>query len=591
MKRILGRLCGIAFLYLCFACGESDTVDFASEIRPIINKHCIACHGGVKKSGGISFLFEEEAMAVGESGKKAIIPGNAKGSEFIRRLHEEDPELRMPYEKEPLGKEEVELLTRWIDQGAQWGKHWAYSLPEKVAVPSPVQEAGLVSETSHFIQNDIDYFILTRLEEKELTPNGPAPKNIIARRVALDLTGLPPKRTWYDAFVQGQMDYKTYVDTLLAQPSFGEKWASWWLDLARYADSKGYEKDQGRSIWKYRDWVIKALNDNMPYDQFTLEQLAGDLLPNPSEDQLIATAFHRNTMNNDEGGTEDEEFRVASVLDRVNTTFQVWQSTTMECVQCHSHTYDPFRQKEYYNLMAFFNNAMDEDTPHEDPVLKFYDGDDQKILGEIRQWNLAHSNGDTADQFHNFLRYNQPVYQVHHAKDFVNGELADTKWLALWPNGSCHYDNIYTRGSTNLYLKYWSPHSGTTLTFRKDNAQGEVLSRFTVDKTQGNIIRKVPMARVTDSLRLFIQAENPSLGSQTSTCYISWFAFLPDLPGEGNPGYRSIEQNFLRLLNTDTPTVPIVIENPSYMARTTRLFDRGNWLTPTDTVVPSTPTV
>lgn len=576
---------------MLMACNTGEKVDFASEVRPILNKHCITCHGGVKKSGGISFLFEEEALAEGESGKRAIIPGNASASEFIRRLHEDDPELRMPYEKPALNQEEIDLLERWINQGAEWGKHWAYTPPQDISVPQPDQEAGFLPEKSDFIQSDIDHFIMARLEENELSPNAPAPKNIIARRLAFDLTGLPPKAEWFTSYTQGEMEYETLVDSLLAQPSFGEKWASWWLDLARYADSKGYEKDQGRTMWKYRDWVINALNENMPYDQFTTEQLAGDLLPDPSMDQLIATAFHRNTMNNDEGGTEDEEFRVASVLDRVNTTFQVWQSTTMECVQCHSHTYDPFRHEEYYNMMAFFNNAMDEDTPHEDPVLKFYSEEDQKTLNEIFQWNLKHGNQEVADKFNKFLMYNEPFYQVHHAKNFVNGELADTKYLSLWPNGSCYYDDIYTQGSPNLYFKYWANENGTVMTLRKDNNEGEVLARFNIDKTPREIIRKVPFAEVQDSIRLFFEAENPTLPQQTGTSFISWFAFLPDLPGEGQPGHDQIQKKFLDLLNTVTPTVPIMIENPDYMTRTTRVFERGNWLTLADTVTPVTPAI
>ena len=579
------------FSLLLLGCGRGEPVDFASEVQPILNKHCITCHGGVKKSGGISFLFEEDALAEGKSGRRAIVPGDAGASEFIRRLLEDDPELRMPYEKPPLSKEEIDLLRRWIDQGAEWGKHWAYIPPNAVKVPDLPQQAGLVSPGSDFVRNDIDRFILPPMHEAGLSPNGPAPKTVIARRLALDLTGLPPRQAWFDAYTSDRMTYEALVDTLLAQPSFGEKWASWWLDLARYADSKGYEKDNGRAMWRYRDWVIRALNDDMPYDRFTLEQLAGDLLPDPSTEQLIATAFHRNTMNNDEGGTEDEEFRVASVLDRVNTTFQVWQSTTMECVQCHSHTYDPFRHSEYYSAMAFFNNAMDEDTPHEDPVLKFYSEKEQESVEEIHAWNLKHGNREVAQLFKNFALYNEPLYQVHHARGFVNGELSDTKYLSLWPGGSCYYDHIYTRGAPNLYVKYWSYHDGTVMTLRKDNAQGEVLARFTIDKTDGEVIRKVPFSVEEDSIRLYLQAENKHLPGQTGTSYISWFAFLPDLPGKGQPGYPQMEQKFLGLLNTKTPTVPIVIENPGYMKRPTRIFERGNWLTPGDTLEPATPAI
>ena len=342
-------------LSLWFFLAPSEKVDFSADIKPILNKNCIACHGGVKKNSGLSFLFEEEAKGVAESGKHAIVPGNASASELIRRLKEEDPELRMPYQKPKLSETEIDLLERWIDQGAEWGEHWAYSLPESVPLPKVSQEAGFnIDADGSFVKNDIDRFILARMEGQSLKPNGEAPTNVIARRLALDLTGLPPDQKLFDAFSKGEITYETYADSLLAQTSYGEKWASWWLDLARYADTKGYEKDLGRSMWPYRDWVIKAFNQDMPYDKFTIEQLAGDLLPDPSVDQLIATAFHRNTMNNDEGGTDDEEFRVATVIDRTNTTFEVWQSTTIGCVQCHSHPYDPIKHEEYYQCHGLF---------------------------------------------------------------------------------------------------------------------------------------------------------------------------------------------------------------------------------------------
>jgi hypothetical protein len=194
----------------------------------------------------------------------------------------------------------------------------------------------------------IDYYVRKKLEELNLQPSEQADIFNLIRRAALDITGLPPSQELIQSIQSGKISYDTAIDQLLASPSFGEKWASWWLDLARYADTKGYERDVSRTMWPYRDWVIRAFNSDKPFDQFTIEQLAGDLLPNPTTDQLTATAFHRNTMNNDEGGTNDEEFRVAAVLDRVSTTYEVWQSTTMACVQCHSHPYDPIRHEEFY---------------------------------------------------------------------------------------------------------------------------------------------------------------------------------------------------------------------------------------------------
>lgn len=566
-------------------------VDFSTQIKPILNNKCITCHGGVKQNGGFSLLFQEDVFAKTKSGKPAIIPGDAANSELIKRIKEDDPELRMPYEKPKLSKEEIELLTQWINEGAEWGKHWAYSLPDKVMVPSVTAEAGFsVDETSSFVQNDIDHFILPRLESEELHPNPPADPNVIARRLALDLTGLPPDQELFDAFTQGRISYETMVDTLLASPAYGEKWASWWLDLARYADTKGYEKDQGRTMWRYRDWVIKAFNQDMPYDQFTVEQLAGDLLPNPSADQLIATAFHRNTMNNDEGGTEDEEFRVATVIDRTNTTFEVWESTTMGCVQCHSHPYDPFRHEDYYRAMAFFNNSRDEDTPTEDPNLRFYNKEQQEKANAVNRWVLQHGSEALARKYSDFISFMEPKYQAHNCTNFVNGELADTKWLALWDDGSCTLKNVNTQGAGYMYMNYRADIDGTRMTIRKNDAHGEILAQFNIDKTKTNI-RKIPFKKVNGNINLYFEANNDLIPKQTSTSFITWVAFLEDMPGSDQNGYETANTTFLDLLNDHTPELPIMVDNKPYMARTTQVFERGNWLAKGDTVKPGTPPV
>ncbi|TVZ16956.1 PSD1 and planctomycete cytochrome C domain-containing protein [Maribacter sp. MAR_2009_72] len=578
---------------LLFSCNSSSKkIDFSSQIKPILNNKCITCHGGVKKSGDFSLLFREDAFAATASGKPAIIPGDASGSEFIKRLKSNDPELRMPYEKPPLTKEEIELLTQWVEQGAEWGEHWAYTLPEKVEVPALTEKAAMVNfSENYFLQNDIDRFILAKMSYDTLVPNPPAEPHVLIRRLALDLTGLPPSDALFNAFVSGKTTYEEAVDLLLAQQSFGEKWASWWLDLARYADTKGYEKDKGRSMWRYRDWVIKALNDDMPFDQFTTEQLAGDLLPEPSVDQLIATAFHRNTMNNDEGGTEDEEFRVASVLDRVNTTFSVWQSTTMECVQCHSHTYDPFKHEEYYKAMAFFNNTRDEDTPDESPTIRFYSDAQERQKEEIVQWVQTYGSQEEARNYVDFLTFMEPKYLAHNATDFVNGELADTKYLALWDDGSCVMKNIDTQGASSVYLYYRGFMEGTTITIREQDANGAILSRFKVGNTKGNTIEKIPFKPIHHMVDLYFEADNNSIAPQVSTSHITWLAFIKDLPGKNKPGYEKISNAFLNVLNLKTPTLPIMIENKEQMARTTQVFDRGNWLMLTDTVEPGTPKI
>ncbi|MCW5517905.1 PSD1 and planctomycete cytochrome C domain-containing protein [Muriicola sp. Z0-33] len=585
---VIAALLVVVLLYDNFK--PKEEVDFSADIKPILNTHCISCHGGVKKNAGFSLLFEKEALGDTKSGKPAIIPGDASASDLIRRIKEDDPELRMPYEKAKLSKNEIDLLTRWVNQGAKWGDHWAYSLPDKVDVPPVNLEAGFASSPGpDFLKNDIDNFILTRMEDKQLSPNVQAEKNVLARRLALDITGLPPGESLFREFITQNLSYEVFVDSLLAQKSYGEKWASWWLDMARYSDTKGYEKDQGRSIYHYRDWVIRALNNNMPFDQFTIEQLAGDLLPEPTVDQYIATAFHRNTMNNDEGGTEDEEYRMAAVIDRVNTTFEVWQSTTIGCVQCHSHPYDPFKNEEYYQLMAFFNNSRDEDIPSEAPVLKFYSPDQKKKVDQINNWITQNGNPSLAKQYANFMSYTEPVNNAHDFVNFKNGSYDDHAALNLWDDGSCQLKDLNTKGGTTLFLKYNSGYNGTVLTFKQSSSEGKILARINIDKTQKSSILKIPFGKVEESFDLFVETNNDRVAKNANVISLYWIAVMPDLPGKANPGYGEINDILLEVLNAETPTVPIMIENPDYRKRTTQVFERGNWLLKGDTVLPATP--
>lgn len=357
-----------------------NAVSFNADVRPILNDNCLACHGGVRQAGGFSLLFPEEAVRANESGVPAYVPGDPAASELIRRVQHSDPEERMPLDHPALSDEEIDILEKWIAQGAEWETHWAYQSQADVDPPTVKQR--------RWVKNGIDAFVLKELEAKNLKPAGEASCTTLMRRVSLDLTGLPPEPADVDAFCADITPdaYEKIVDNLLASPRFGERWAAMWLDLARYADSKGYEKDGPRSIWMYRDWVINAFNRDLPFDQFTIEQIAGDLLTSPTEAQLIATAFHRNTMNNDEGGTDDEEFRMASVIDRTNTTWEVWMGTTMACVQCHSHPYDPFTQKEYYEFLSFFNNTADRDTPDEYPTLRTYADSNRVEVEALTAW-------------------------------------------------------------------------------------------------------------------------------------------------------------------------------------------------------------
>ena len=345
---------------------QGPPVDFNAEIRPILNEQCVACHGGVRRRGDLSLQFREDALAGGESGRAAIVPGDASGSPLIQLATHPDPEERMPKGGPSLSDHEIERLRKWIDQGAEWEPHWAYVRPVK---PEPPNGRG------DWARSPVDLFALARMNAHDLEPSPEAGCHVLARRVSLDLIGLPPDPDRVDTLCADATEgaYSDYVDELLAHPGFGERWASMWLDLARYADTKGYEADRHRTIWRYRDWVINAFNADMPFDRFTREQLAGDLLDDPTTEQLIATAFHRNAMTNEEGGTDDEEHRVAAVIDRVNTTWEVWQGITMACTQCHGHPYDPFRQEDYYRSMAVFNNTADWDQPSEEPLLFEFD--------------------------------------------------------------------------------------------------------------------------------------------------------------------------------------------------------------------------
>jgi hypothetical protein len=340
-------------------------VSFNEHIRPIFVKHCVACHGGVKQVSGLSFIYREQALAEAESGLRAIVPGSVEESYLIERVSDPDPEFRMPPAEHgpPLSAEEIDQLKNWIEQGAAWEEHWAFVAP----VP---RDPPQVEDTA-WPRDSLDRFVLARIEAAGLTPSPEANRAAWLRRASLDLTGMPPTPDEYETFAADAAPtaYERAVDRLLASPRFGERWASMWLDLARYADTQGFEKDDHRNAWPFRDWVIRALNDDMPFDEFTVKQLAGDLLPEATLGDRVATAFHRNTQTNAEGGTDDEEFRTAAVLDRVATTWEAWMGSTFRCAQCHDHPYEPIRNREYYEFVALFNTSRDVDVDADLPVL------------------------------------------------------------------------------------------------------------------------------------------------------------------------------------------------------------------------------
>ena len=322
----------------------SDAPDFTRDIRPVLSDRCIKCHGPGEQKGKLRLDSQEAVL-------KAINLDNLENSELLYRLTTDEEDDKMPPKRggtKRLTPDQVELFREWVLEGAPYEQHWAYENPQKAPI----------AEGTH----PVDHFINQRLTEDGLEPNPPADPAVQLRRLSLDLIGLPPTVKEVDAFVSdpSEENYLNQVERLLASPHFGEKWAIRWLDLARYADSNGYQHDDLRSMWPWRDWVIRALNEDMPYDRFTIEQLAGDLLPKPTQDQLIATAFHRNTPTNFSGGSKVDEVRASLLMDRVNVTGRVWLGATMECAGCHDHKFDPITHRDYYEMYAFFNRSVPE---------------------------------------------------------------------------------------------------------------------------------------------------------------------------------------------------------------------------------------
>ena len=405
-------------------------VDFQRDIQPVLNK-CLACHGRDEPSRQANLRLDTFEDATGRNGgHPGITPGDAAASRVIVRV--KDDERPMPPTGERLTDREIAMLEEWIDYGAEYERHWSFTPPERLDPPA-------VSNAS-WVRNPIDAFVLARLDQEGLQPSPEADRHTLARRLGLDLIGLPPDAKLVEAFVEAEdadKGYEELVDALLNSPAYGERWARVWLDLARYADSQGYEKDRLRTIWPYRDWVIRALNDNMPFDRFTLLQLAGDLLPVPTEDQLIATGFHRNTMTNTEGGTDDEEFRDAAVKDRVATTGQVWMGLTVGCAQCHTHKYDPITQREFYQLYAFFNQTADADKPNDEPRLEITDDVSTPIFRELpadeRRETFIHLRGSFLNPT-DAVEAGVPAAFHGFPEDLPKNRLGLAKWIVSGDN-------------------------------------------------------------------------------------------------------------------------------------------------------------
>jgi len=354
-------------------------------VKPILSEHCYACHGPDEKTrkAGLRLDREDEARMALKSGHRAVVAGDAGASALVSRILESDPDEIMPPPdmKKPLTPAKVATLRQWIHEGARFEGHWAYLTPKRPELPE-IRETG-------WPINELDHFVLARLEQEGLKPSSPAPKEKLLRRVSLDLTGLPPTVEELDAFLADNdgKAYEKVVDRLLASPHYGERMAQMWLDLARFGETQGYHHDRHRDLWHWRDWVIRSFNENKPYDQFTTEQLAGDLLPNPTRDQLVATGFHRNEMTTSEGGALPEEYSVKYVVGRVDTTARVWMGTSMACAECHDHKYDPISQKEFYRLFAFFNqvpeNGLDVEELNPVPKLTLESDADRQRLTQL----------------------------------------------------------------------------------------------------------------------------------------------------------------------------------------------------------------
>ncbi len=385
LSRLITWLCFLACLgSIPSPTAAAERVRFNRDIRPILSDHCYACHGPDQKAlkASLRLDLKQGLFEPLKSGEVAVVPGRLDESELLRRIVHGDEDEVMPPKKagKPLTTEQIALFRRWVEEGADWQGHWAYVKPEHVEPPEVRDPDWAV--------NEIDGFVLARLEKEGLPPSAPASKEKLIRRAALDLTGLPPTIEEIDRFLADESPkaYEQVVDRLLESKAYGERQAMFWLDLARYGETQGYHHDAHRDMWHWRDWVIDAFNKNMPFDQFTVEQLAGDLLPEPTRDQLIATGFHRNEMTTSEGGALPEEYAVKYVAGRVDTTARVWMGTSMACAECHDHKYDPIKQKDYYRFFSFFNTIPEyglDRQSNPEPRLELRSPDHSKRLAAL----------------------------------------------------------------------------------------------------------------------------------------------------------------------------------------------------------------
>ncbi|HYI95999.1 MAG TPA: DUF1549 domain-containing protein, partial [Bryobacteraceae bacterium] len=484
----------------------SAETGFNREIRPILSDKCFACHGPDAAARKIRLRLDSEAASRADlGGRFAIVPGDSGRSELVKRVTAPNPGLRMPpaHTGVKLSDREINALRSWIDEGAKWQKHWAFIPPQETRLPEV--------KNKQWARNGIDYFVLERLEREGMQPSPEAAKITLLRRVHFDLTGLPPTIDEVDGFVKDNSPdaYEKVVDRLLKSPRYGEKMAIRWLDAARYADTNGYQTDAERHMWRWRDWVIESFNRNLPYDQFALQQIAGDLLPNATLDQKIATGFNRNHRGNSEGGIVPEEYLAEYAVDRVETFSTVFLGLTVGCARCHNHKYDPFTQREFYQFFAYFNNIPElgrylkyGNTP---PLVKAPVAEQQARIRELdavvalSQQALMALDGE--------LRSAQLTWEkaLTSRADWmpVKGMVAHVPDAAL--AGATFIDagdkgafGFYDRFTVSAWIRSSVPN-GAIITRAVDDADGEGWGLYLIDgKLQANLIKR----RLDDSIRL-----------------------------------------------------------------------------------------
>ena len=569
---------------------KGSPVSFSEQIRPIFNDRCVQCHGGVKQEAGLSLIFRERALSTLESGNRAIVPGKPNKSSLYHRIVSDDPEIRMPFDDHALQPEQIDVIRNWIKDGAEWEDHWAYRAPEDVVVPNIA---------STWIQNDIDKFILSKLDSAGLLPNDIADPYILIRRTSLDLTGLPPTLEEIETFIGDDRAeaYEHLLDRLLASPHYGERWATMWLDLARYADSKGYEKDNHRDIWKYRDWVINAFNQDMPFDQFSIEQLAGDLLPDPTSEQLVATGFHRNTMNNSEGGVQNEEYRMAAVIDRVNTTWEVWNSTSFGCAQCHGHPYDPFTQEEYYQFLDFFNNTRDEDIGDDSPNLKFYSEVEEEDIRELVKWvaslqeNPTSGKLDWSDDIESLLRVTEPKVWSYKAEVINKTAHIGDDYVLEGRNGGIAVFRSFPLNSTAAMLVQGASYiDDGEIIISIDSASGPVIGRWSLGVV-GKFTQIFEIEPTTGYRDVYLHF-NSKIADRMETDGVGnlfWIVPHEALSTFIQQGTEKQKKKFFSLLEAPGEKTPVMVGNPIAFERKTHILEKGSWMSPTREVSADVP--